>query len=217
MAFPGIEELLNQGRFGAAEELILAFSADCEGDDTLLLAGHLADLAGEYSRLGRAEDAARARDILLDLEGEGLELHQARAGVSLMNAWIDQGDSGEAMEVFRGMPGDPMGASPHPDRELERLVMVAYVNLLSALADARDLGRAESLFGSMRARGASPENSDLLALAALNAVILLVHADRKAEAQALALEMEGYGDGEETRRYCASARKIVSGMGGEGA
>ncbi|MDR1313233.1 MAG: hypothetical protein LBQ12_05935 [Deltaproteobacteria bacterium] len=214
MPFPDIEDLIRQGHFGAAEQLILAFSADAEGVDRALLAGHLAELAGEHSRAGRTEDTARALNLIKDLGGQGLELPLARAGLSLMNAWIDRGASPEAASVLNDMPGGPLVGPPHPDPKLERLLFVGCVNLLSSLADQRDIEEAEALFQAMGKRGMSPENSDLFALAALNLVILYVHAGRPSDADALAREMEGYGDGEEAKEYCARARKILSGLDG---
>ncbi|MDR1040865.1 MAG: hypothetical protein LBR80_12030 [Deltaproteobacteria bacterium] len=213
MAFPGVEDLLKTGRFGAAEELIMAFTADAEGEDRELLAAHLAELAGEYSRLGRVDDAARARSVLLEIAGDALPVTRARADVSLINAWLDQGGCLEALELLRDMPGAPLGPGPLPEGELQRLVMVAAVNVLSALADERNLAEAEALFGALRGKGFAAGNSDLMALAALNAVIVFTYAGRRAEAEEVAREMEGYGKGEETARYCAMARKIVSGMG----
>ncbi|MDR3153026.1 MAG: hypothetical protein LBW85_01850 [Deltaproteobacteria bacterium] len=210
MAFAEIERLLREGRLGAAEELILAFSADASGEDLALLAGHLADLAGEYARLGRVEDSARARGLLGELAGGGEELLRARADVALINAWLDQAGTPEALELLRGMPGFPPAGGALPEGELQRLVLTAFVNILSALADGRDVSGAEELFGEFWGKAHEPANSDLMALAALNAVIVRVHAGRAREAAALAAELEGYGEGEETRRYCARASKIVN-------
>jgi hypothetical protein len=213
MPFPDIEELIRQGRFGAAEELIFAFSADAEGEGLLELAERLSDLAGEYGRLGRVEDAVRARDRLSALEAEGAELALSRADVSVINAWLDSGCCPEAAEIFKGMAGPALDGGPLPEGELQRLALVALANILGALADERDLAGAEGLFPVFRGKSWDPANSDLAALSALNAVILYVHAGRMEEAGRIAREMEGYGDDEVTRSYSARARKIVSDLG----
>ncbi|MDR2612193.1 MAG: hypothetical protein LBG06_04965 [Deltaproteobacteria bacterium] len=212
MPVPGIHELLAEGRLGAAEELILAWSADSCEDVRADLAEHLTVLAGEYARLGRIEDAARACERLADLAGEGcgLALPRARADVSLINALLDRGEGTEALAILRRMPGNPLDGGAPPAADLRRLALMAAVNVLSALADEGDLSGAEALFWALRERPRDPANLDLMALAALNAVILYVRTGRVPEAAALAREMEGYGDAEEPRLYRERARRMVA-------